>query len=152
MPFIGAVPLNDPQWRKEMPEWAHVVGDRNLTEMICADFGLGDCCLALMTFNVGPADDPSEIQHFEVGLGESMRPYAQLYTGADAEKAGEIWSHHLAELMGYVKDPDDDGFGDEFEEDPNDPPPPDGWSGVIDQSRAKIEEYKKLSQPPEAGS
>jgi hypothetical protein len=62
--------------------WANVVGERKLKKATFAEFGFAEEVIALLKFEDGS---------FEVGIGESLRPYQQLYEGDDPEAAIIEW-------------------------------------------------------------
>jgi hypothetical protein len=58
--------------------WIEVVHGRKVKNIIFADFGFADTCVAFLTFY----DDT-----YEVGQGEALRPYIQHYAGDNHEEA-----------------------------------------------------------------
>jgi hypothetical protein len=56
--------------------WAEIVGDRKLTLLYAVEYGFAEETIAMMGFESGS---------YEVGIGESLRPYDRLYLG--------IWEH-----------------------------------------------------------
>lgn len=67
--------------------WAEIVKGRGFKEGIAADFGIGEECYALLEFEDGT---------FEVGVGEALRPYLQLYLGKDRGIASEVFHSQVS--------------------------------------------------------
>lgn len=70
--------------------WSEIVGERKLLQAQFADFGLGDMSVGLLQF----ADET-----YEVGVGECLRPYRQLYLGTDLEQASEKFVLYVASFF-----------------------------------------------------
>lgn len=70
--------------------WLEVIGDRKFKCGVIADFGLGDAVVAFLEFE----DDT-----FEVGHGECMRPYQQIYLGSDRGEASSKFVKYVKKLM-----------------------------------------------------
>jgi len=64
------------------PAWAGIIGEREVRKIFNTDFGLGDMSVSLIAFQDGS---------FEVGVGEALRPYDELYRGNDANEATEAY-------------------------------------------------------------
>ena len=62
--------------------WAEVANNRPILSVTAAEFGLAEEVISLMRFVNGT---------FEVGIGESLRPYQQLYTGPRKSHAEDIF-------------------------------------------------------------
>ena len=77
--------------KEEMPS-AVAEGWSNVEECVTCDFGIAEEVVVLLTL----ADDS-----YEVGIGGSLRPYAQKYTGTDPETASEIFISTILHLAGY---------------------------------------------------
>jgi hypothetical protein len=60
--------------------WADVIAGRDLRQATAAEFDLAEETIALLEFTDGT---------YEVGVGECLRPYCQVYAGADRDQAGE---------------------------------------------------------------
>lgn len=87
--------------------WRVVIGERRFVEALNADFGLGDMQVAKLTFDDGPAvvDGVEQEYHnfsYEVGVGECLRPYIQIYQGDDAEEATKHWLKCIAEYTNFI--------------------------------------------------
>jgi hypothetical protein len=76
--------------------WHEVVGERQVRTVLHAEFGLAEENLVLMGFTDGT---------YEVGVGESMRPYDVVYVGNDSEAAYAAWAGKLADLAGPIEEP-----------------------------------------------
>ena len=66
--------------------WFEIVGDRRLISGTFADFGMAEECIWLLEF-VSETCSPT----YEVGIGECLRPYIQLYVGDNSEAASKIF-------------------------------------------------------------
>lgn len=60
------------------PAWQEIVEGRELEQTIYCEFGFAEEVITLLAFKDGS---------FEVGIGESLRPYDQIYVGDDEERA-----------------------------------------------------------------
>jgi len=70
------------------PSWKEIVDKREFTSGTFANFGLAEECIGLLEFK----------DSFEVGLGECLRPYIQLYIGEDASMASKIFINKINEI------------------------------------------------------
>jgi hypothetical protein len=72
-----------------------VVGKRvkEFISGIFVNFGMGEECIGFLTFK-----DSETKYSFEVGVGECLRPYDQLYFGDDENKASKIFIDTLNRL------------------------------------------------------
>jgi hypothetical protein len=62
--------------------WAEVVGNRVVRSCAVVQYGPAEEVVAFFSFADGT---------FEVGIGEALRPYLQMYEGRDAFKATEVF-------------------------------------------------------------
>ncbi len=62
--------------------WEGIVGDRPLKVITVVEYGLAEEVIAMIEFQDGT---------FEVGIGESLRPYDLLYQGCDLELASRAF-------------------------------------------------------------
>ena len=78
------------RWQDVANDHVNAGGDSNvvLTRVHTCQFGAAEEVIALMFFS----------DHtFEVGQGESLRPYQQLYSGSDARRAFETFWNRVDE-------------------------------------------------------
>ena len=68
--------------------WKEVIGDRKLQSIILCEYGFAEEVIAMMEFVDGS---------FEVGIGESLRPYKRLYEGMELEEATKSFLEALRE-------------------------------------------------------
>jgi len=66
--------------------WMEIVGNRRLVSGIFVGFGFAEECIGLLEF-VSETCSPT----FEVGIGESLRPYLQLYVGDNGTIASKTF-------------------------------------------------------------
>ena len=71
---------------KLSPSWFEIVGERRLVSGTFVGFGMAEECIGLLEF-VSEICSPT----FEVGVGESLRPYIQLYLGDNGVIASKIF-------------------------------------------------------------
>jgi len=65
------------------PGWGKVIGERKVVTAAACDAGFAEETILFLAFEDGT---------FEVGMGESLRPYNQVYKGSDEEVAVEKFS------------------------------------------------------------
>ena len=64
--------------------------ESDLMKVYYVDRGFADACMALLEFSDG---------EFEVGVGEALRPYIELYQGKNKQEAHKAFRKKLAEWM-----------------------------------------------------
>ncbi len=68
--------------------WSEVIGERKLRTASFVEVAFAEEVIGFMEFKDGS---------FEVGIGESLRPYNQLYVGGDRYKASEVYLRAIQE-------------------------------------------------------
>lgn len=72
--------------------WREVANGRTIVKAAFLDFGFADQCTAYFEFSDGT---------FEVGIGEALRPYDQLYSGNDGNDAKAAFMSKLLTMTEY---------------------------------------------------
>ena len=70
-----------------------VIADTDFISGTFADFGMAEECLGLLEF-----EDVNGKTIYEVGVGESLRPYDQLYIGNSCEIASKTFIDEINRL------------------------------------------------------
>ena len=70
------------------PGWSVIIDERELHSAIYVEYGIAEEVIALLEFKDGS---------FEVGIGECLRPYNELYSGEDREEASRIFLEAVKE-------------------------------------------------------
>jgi hypothetical protein len=87
--------------------WDMVVGDRKLVAIHTCEFGFAEEVVGLMVFDEGTEITPlgpgalatMPVFSYEVGVGESLRPYVQVHVGTDTREA---LSKFFAACMAHI--------------------------------------------------
>lgn len=70
-----------------------VVADRDFISGTFADFGMAEECIGILELK-----DEDDKTIYEVGVGESLRPYNQLYIGSSCEMASKTFIDEINRL------------------------------------------------------
>lgn len=68
------------------PSWQIIIGGQDVNYIICAEFGFAEEVINLISYKDGD---------YEVGIGESLRPYDERYKGDKLEDAKEAFEKAL---------------------------------------------------------